>query len=222
MVNIKGKGVEQGLVAGIGRKAKEIKGNKKGSVIFADFVRSSNDNDDLQVRATQGTFNATGERKTTDGHSTNDLSYIFKDGSSFKPPKKKNIKEYNIKDSFMNRFAVSPIPPSDIPGSDYAGQWCTFEWEENFPYTGEYTFRGMADNISKVYLDNELIMEPRNFKGNPLPKDTKNVTIQAGIHRIKIDLINVPIREKPKPKKPQDLNITYHGLNRGSTRTSFW
>ena len=216
----KGKGVEQGLVAGIGRKAKEIKGNKKGSVIFADFVRSSNDNDDLQVRATQGTFNATGERKTTDGHSTNDLSYIFKDGSSFKPPKKKSIKEYNIKDSFMNRFAVSPIPPSDIPGSDYAGQWCTFEWEENFPYTGEYTFRGMADNISKVYLDNELIMEPRNFKGNPLPKDTKNVTIQAGIHRIKIDLINVPIREKPKPKKPQDLTITYHGLNRGSTRTS--
>ena len=196
----KGKGVEQGLVAGIGRKAKEIKGKKTGSVIFADFVRSSNDNDDLQVRATQGTFNATGERKTTDGHSTNDLSYIFKDNSSFKPPKKKKIKEYNIKDSFMNRFAVSPIPPSDIPGSDYAGQWCTFEWEENFPYTGEYTFRGMADNISKVYLDNELIIEPRNFKGNPLPKDTKNVTIQAGIHRIKIDLINIPIREKPKPK----------------------
>ena len=92
------------------------------------------------------------------------------------------------------------IPASDIPGSDYAGQWCTFEWEENFPYTGEYTFRGMADNISKVYLDNELIMEPRNFKGNPLPKDTKNVTIQAGIHRIKIDLLNIPIREKPKPK----------------------
>ena len=196
----KGKGVEQGLVAGIGKNAKEIKGNKKGSVIFADFVKSSNDNDDLQVRATQGIFNATGERKTTDGHSTNDLSYIFKDNSSFKPPKKKSIKVYDIKNSFMNRFAVSPVPPSDIPGTDYAGQWCTFEWEENFPYTGEYTFRGMADNISKVYLDNELIMEPKNFKGNPLPKDTKKVTIQAGIHRIKIDLFNIPIREKPKPK----------------------
>ena len=123
-------------------------------------------------------------------------------------------------EKFMNRFAVSPIPPSDIPGSDYAGQWCTFEWEENFPYTGEYTFRGMADNISKVYLDNELIIEPRNFKNGPLPKDTKKITIQEGIHRIKIDLLNVPIREKPKPKKPQDLTITYHGLNRGSTRTS--
>ena len=48
----------------------------------------------------------------------------------------------------MNRFAVSPVPASDIPGSDYAGQWCTFEWEENFPYTGEYTFRGMVLIIS--------------------------------------------------------------------------
>jgi len=45
-----------------------------------------------------------------------------------------------------------------------------------------------------------LSWNPRNFKGNPLPKDTKKVTIQAGIHRIKIDLINIPIREKPKPK----------------------
>ena len=60
MVNLKEQGVEQGLVSGIGRKAKEIKGNEKGSVIFADFVRSSNDNDDLQVRATQGIFKATG------------------------------------------------------------------------------------------------------------------------------------------------------------------
>ena len=101
---------------------------------------------------------------------------------------------------FMNRFAVSPIPPSNVPGSDFAGQWCTFEWEENFPYTGEYIFRGMADNISKVYLDNELVIEPRNFRGGPLPKDTKKITIQEGIHRIKIDLLNVPIREKPKTK----------------------
>ena len=167
----KGKGVEQGLVAGNGRKAKEIKGNEKGSVIFADFVKSGNDNDDLQVRATQGTFKANRLPEKPEGHSTYALTYEFKDGSSFKPPKKKKIKEYDIKDSFMNRFAVSPVPASDIPGSDYAGQWCTFEWEENFPYTGEYTFRGMVfDNISKVYLDNELIIEPRNFKGNPLQK----------------------------------------------------
>jgi hypothetical protein len=120
----KGKGVEQGLVSKLGRKPKEIKGNEKGSVIFADFVKSSNDNDDLQVRATQGIFKANRLPEKPEGHSTYALTYEFKDTSSFKPPKKKKIKEYNIKDSFMNRFAVSPVPASDIPGSDYAGQWC--------------------------------------------------------------------------------------------------
>ena len=49
----------------------------------------------------------------------------------------------------MNKYAICPTPMSNVPGSDYAGRWCTFVWEENFPYTGEYIFRGMADNISK-------------------------------------------------------------------------
>ena len=61
--SFRGKGTEQGLVGNLGRDAKEIKGNKKGSVIFADFVESSNDNDDLQVEATQGKFTASNERK---------------------------------------------------------------------------------------------------------------------------------------------------------------
>ena len=124
--------------------------------------------------------------------------------------------------NFMNQYAISPVPPSNVRGSDYAGRVCTFEWEENFPYSGEYVFRGMADNISKVYIDNELIMEPRNFKNGPLPKDTLKKTIEAGVHRIKIDLLNVPIKKKIRVKEPgsKDLTITYHGLNRGSTRTS--
>ena len=63
----------------------------------------------------------------------------------------------NFGDSFMNLYAVSPVPSSNAPGSDYAGYIATMEWEENFPYTGEYTFRGMGDNIARCYLDNELI-----------------------------------------------------------------
>ena len=97
--------------------------------------------------------------------------------------------------NFMNQYAISPVPPSNVPGSDYAGRVATFEWEENFPYTGEYIFRGMADNSSKLYLDNELLIAPANFKGGPLPKDTIKKTIQEGVHRIKIDLLNKPILE---------------------------
>ena len=69
-----------------------------------------------------------------------------------------------IEDSFMNRYAVSPIPASNAPGSDFAGQVATLEWEENFPYTGEYVFRGMADNVGKLYLDNELIINKSVLK----------------------------------------------------------
>ena len=42
----------------------------------------------------------------------------------------------------MNRYAISPVPPSNVPGSDFAGTLCTFEWEEDFPNSGEYKFRG--------------------------------------------------------------------------------
>ena len=111
-----------------------------------------------------------------------------------------NKNEKVIDDSFMNRYAVSPVPASNVPGSDYAGRWATMEWEEDFPYTGEYVFRGMADNVSKVYLDNEIITESRNFRGDPLPQNIVKKTIEEGVHRIKIDLFNIPIKEKVKIK----------------------
>ena len=72
-----------------------------------------------------------------------------------------------IHDSFMNRYAISPVPPSNVPGSDFAGIQYTFEWEESFPYDGEYKFNAMADNISQVYIDNELVLETKRFKGGP-------------------------------------------------------
>jgi len=115
----------------------------------------------------------------------------------------------NLGDSFMNRYAVSPVPSSNAPGSDYAGYIATMEWEENFPYTGEYTFRGMGDNIARCYLDNELVTEARNFKASPLPQNIVKKTIQEGVHRIKIDLYNIPIREKVKIKR-DPTNIKFN------------
>ena len=81
----KGKGVEQGLAGSFGRKPKELNKQKTGSVIFADFVKSSNDNDDLQIRATQGIFTSDRLPKKPDGHSTFALIYEFKDDSVSKP-----------------------------------------------------------------------------------------------------------------------------------------
>ena len=206
--SFRGKGTEQGLIGGLGKDAKEIKGNKKGSVIFADFLESSNDNDDLQVEATQGKFTASNERKEN-GHTINDLTYKFESNKDFKPKTKtKKV----IEDSFMNRYAISPTPPSNIPGSDYAGRWASFIWEEDFPYTGEYKFRGMADNIARIFIDNELILEQRKFKGDPVKVIPK--TIEAGVHEIKIDLYNIPTKEKPRV--PTAVPVEFEVYGQGS------
>ena len=193
----RGKGTEQGLIGGLGRDAKEIKGNKKGSVIFADFVESSNDNDDLQVEATQGIFKASNERKQ-DGHTINDLTYIFESTKDFRPKPKTKIKRV-IEDSFMNLNAISPVPPSNASGSDFAGIEHTMEWEEDFPYDGEYTFKYLADNVADFYLDNELIGRAKRFKGSP---EKIKRFVQSGVHRIRIDLENIPIYEKVTVKPP--------------------
>ena len=225
----KGKGVEQGLASDFGRKPKEIKGsNKKGTVIFADFVKSSNDNDDLQIRATQGQFTAVRSPEKPDGHSTYELTYVFGSNKDFKPEPKKPEPQKKvtrvIEDSFMNRYAISPVPASDVPGSDFAGRVCTFVWEENFPYSGDYKFRGMADNIGRIFLDNELVLEERKFRGDP----TKVVSryIQEGVHEIKVELFNVPIKIKSKPKTntPATVPVDFDVYGQGTianTQISF-
>jgi len=127
---------------------------------------------------------------------------------------------------WMNNYAVSPVPPqwnSDVPGSDYAGGWATMVWEEEFPYDGVYTFKGMADNIAKIYLDNTQILETTNFIGGPTKRVDKHIS--AGVHEIKIDLHNVPQFRKVKVNKPApapvqqgpskgSLDIEYRGLNK--------
>ena len=110
---------------------------------------------------------------------------------------------------FMNKYAISPVPPSNVGGSDFAGRWCTFEWEENFPYSGEYVFRGMADNIGKMYLDNDMIMKVNKFRGGAT---VVKKTVEEGVHRIKVDLFNIPIKELVKStpgKKGCPSNIDF-------------
>ena len=70
----------------------------------------------------------------------------------------------------MNRHAISPVPPSNVSGTDFAGITFTMEWEKEFPYDGEYTFRGMADNLAKIYLDNQLLFSTSEFRKD-LPPD---------------------------------------------------
>ena len=93
---------------------------------------------------------------------------------------------------FMNSYAISPVPPSNVRGSDFAGRLFTFEWTEDFPLDGEYTFRGLCDNKAQLYIDNLKVTDIRVFDnpGNAIKK-----TITKGVHNIRVDLLNIPIVE---------------------------
>ncbi len=95
---------------------------------------------------------------------------------------------YPVWSEFMNNYAVSPVPPSNVKGSDFAGIEYSMEWEENFPADGDYVFRYAADNIADVYLDNELIGRTKRFKDSP---DKMKKFVSKGVHRIRIDLENL-------------------------------
>jgi hypothetical protein len=103
---------------------------------------------------------------------------------------------------FMNTYAISPVPPSNVKGSDFAGIPFTFEWEEDFPYDGEYIFRGLCDNKVEFYLDNLKVSNLGGFNQGVTPI---RKTLRAGVHRIRLDLLNIPIYET---KKTQDQSPT--------------
>ncbi|NBP00189.1 MAG: hypothetical protein EBU90_08695 [Proteobacteria bacterium] len=119
---------------------------------------------------------------------------------------------------FLNKYAISPVPPSNAPGSDFSAEGFTLEWEEEFPYDGEYVFRGLADNRAALYLDNLKLSDlqsvtfigENNRQDSALSvKDTPNTIrkiVKAGVHRIRVDLYNQPISPTPLPATRKVFN----------------
>jgi hypothetical protein len=102
---------------------------------------------------------------------------------------------------FMNSYAISPVPPSNVPGSDFAGRLFTFEWTEDFPTDGEYIFRMLCDNVADLYVDNLKVTSLKNMwnstsKGGAVePVIPVKKTLKKGIHKVRVDLLNLPFYE---------------------------
>ena len=226
----KGRGTEQGLITAgsFGRRGKEqddAGGEKSGITIFADLVSTRDDDDDLQVQSKLGVFKQGAKGRSSDNkHDTFELTYILEDSSAFTAVKTTPVKTTPVTtavdDSFMNRYAISPVPPSNVPGSDFAGITYTFIWEEDFPYDGEYVFRGMRDNEAKFYIDNVFVpnaVDPNNpsslttigrIGSGPTPTPIKK-TMKAGVHELRIDLLNLPIKEKKVVQATGSNDVTF-------------
>jgi hypothetical protein len=119
---------------------------------------------------------------------------------------------------FMNQYAISPVPPSNTRGSDFAGIPFSFEWEEDFPYDGDYIFKGLCDNKAELYIDGSKVFDLGHFNQAPRPVSKR---IRKGVHTIKIDLFNAPIFEEiPGQEGPDFVPVTFNVYGQGK-RTNF-
>lgn len=114
--------------------------------------------------------------------------------------------DYPVWNDFMNLYAISPVPPSDVAGSDFAENTFFFEWEEDFPYDGQYTFKGCADNVGVFYFDDVLTANLSGFNDKPTVIK-KNV--KAGVHKIKLQLKNLPITETKTSTEESKVKLKF-------------
>ena len=205
--------VEQGLLRKAGKNAKEnrqFQEEKRSRTIFGDIIGSLNDNDDVQITAKRGRFKAS-NRKIVEVQASESQKEKFKgQPNRFKRatfdltyrvnvPGATNVTR-TILPSFMNNHAICPTLPSHKEGSDMHGNLYTMIWNEQFPYDGQYTFRGICDDKANVYIDGEKVMVLPGHKGtnqNFAPKIHK-MFIEEGLHQIKIDLINKTFKKTIK------------------------
>ncbi len=269
----KGKSTEQGLINKLGIKPSErqLDSNnprsdqtKVGQAIFADFIGSANDDDDLQIGAEIGEFTQVRKRWTEDGvkfnqpkselklktftnehssnygQSTGDWEEVFVEpkGSTtydlFYKVGNKEIDDFNSKkdksslknknkepddSSFMNKYAISPVPASDEKGSDFANQMFTIEWEQSFDIAGDYIFRAQAAGECYMYMDgvpinihkgrtspnriNSYTKAPSKWKEFIAPKGGETSVIR----KIRCDITNTPKLEDVTIQQEEDGDV---------------
>ncbi len=121
--------------------------------------------------------------------------------------------EYDSK-NFMNSFAISPVPMSNVRGSDFGGKEHYFEWDVDFPHTGDYIFKFQCDNQGSLYVDGQKKAEYKlgsgGAEGNVLspPVDTKVTITKEGIHTVRVDLFNGKVMKKVAEQQNLDALAT--------------
>ena len=120
--------------------------------------------------------------------------------------------EYD-KNNFMNKYAISPVPMSNVKGSDFGGREHYFEWDVDFPHSGDYIFKFQCDNQGSLYIDGEKKGDYKigsgGAEGNVLsPPETAKVGITTGLHTVRIDVSNGAMMEKVAEQQKLDALAT--------------
>ena len=112
--------------------------------------------------------------------------------------------------NFMNSFAISPVPMSNVRGSDFGGKEHYFEWDVDFPHTGDYIFKFQCDNQGSLYIDGQKKADYKigsgGAEGNVLspPVNTKITITKEGVHTVRVDLFNGQVMKKVAEQQKLD------------------
>ena len=131
--------------------------------------------------------------------------------------------EYD-KENFMNKYAISPLPMSNVLGTDGKGDSYSMEWDIDFPYDGNYTFIVQCDNEGTLFVGGEKESEYNigagGAAGNTLSPPSKTIVkMNKGTHPVRFDLVNLV--NKKKVVKPDEFTAKTNDVD-FKFNTSTW
>ena len=68
--------------------------------------------------------------------------------------------------TFLNKYAMSPVPPFDDGSTSGGGILFENEWSVEIPYDGFYKLKGEADDIANFFVDDKLVLMESNVSLN--------------------------------------------------------
>jgi hypothetical protein len=113
--------------------------------------------------------------------------------------------DYPTWSGFSNRFALSPLPPLDTPGSDGAGGVFQNTWTMNAPYEGLYTLKGTVEDIGRVVIDGTDYTNLGSTSADSTNLEKVKIFLEKGDHTIDVFVENK--KDYTSPKKFIDKKI---------------
>ena len=215
--------LEQGVLQkGFGRPrdVRETGSARSSNIVFADYIESANDNNDMQIRCKEGEFTPSDRSRINKdrGRGTWKLKYRLDktvqtvdeinevDGATYRSkrnavdssgriiqPKLATYKRGKLGRRLSPFFKEGKDARREIQGKTWEMTWENVD----FPITGEYTFKAEADDRVFIDIDDERIGIVRGGSVNEF-----RARIPSGKKKVKLTLFNLKIprttfRENP-------------------------
>tara|TARA_B100000131_G_scaffold232060_1_gene223874 strand:- start:1424 stop:6634 length:5211 start_codon:yes stop_codon:yes gene_type:complete len=97
-------------------------------------------------------------------------------------------------EKFMNRYAVSPIPPLGSQGTDGSGVSYKNTWKRDLPHSGYYGVKGTVDSTGRILIDGQEVLGPNtqnkinNYES--ISPSTNKIFLEKGMHEITVEVEN--------------------------------